>query len=172
MRNFLTTPDRTLSVWDLINEVDRTFNEGLNQISETKEASFFNPQVDVEESDGLYMISVDLPGVKKDEVKIEVNDGVLKVSGHRSLEKKSQDKHFNRFERKYGSFERSFRLPTKIDEAKIQAHYENGVLEILVPKVEMAQGRTVQIQSGKGGLFSKFLGSKTEGNTETPKDNH
>ncbi len=172
MRNFLTTPSRNLSVWDLINEVDKTFSESLNQLTDTNEMAFFNPQVDVEETDSLYMLSVDLPGVKKDQVKIEVNDGILKVSGTRETQKKSQDKHFNRFERKYGRFERSFRLPMKIDEAKIQAQYEDGVLEIMVPKAEQSRGRSIEIQSGKGGLFSKLLGHEQGSKAEAQKDSH
>ena len=175
MRNLLMTPDRRLSVWDLINEVDKTFNQAFEQKSEDVNTSFFAPQVDIEETQDLYMISVDLPGVKKDQVQIDVLDGVLKLSGRRDFERKSEDKHFYRLERRHGSFERSFRLPEKIDESKIQASFEDGVLEIMVPKSELSKARKVEIATGKGSLFSKLIGSKeakTEKSINTPKNSH
>ncbi len=69
-------------------------------------------------------------------------------------------------ERTYGRFERTFTLPTSIAAEKIEAHFENGVLNVALPKAEAAKGRTIQIQSGQGGLLSKILGTKKETNKE------
>lgn len=169
MRNFLSTPQRRMSVWDFMNEMDKVFDQSWgaadNALPSQRE---FAPQVDIEETDDFYLFSVDLPGVKREDVKVDVSDGVLRISGQRNFERKVEDKQFYRFERQHGSFDRSFRLPTKVDESKIQAQFEDGVLEVMVPKSEVSKPRSVQIESGKGGLFSKLMGAKKVENQ--PKD--
>ena len=86
------------------------------------------------------------------------------VSGERNQEHKAnEDEGFLRHERMHGHFQRTFVLPGTIDSDKIEAHYEDGVLNIALAKTEKAKGRAIQIQSGKGkGIFSKLLGTKNE----------
>ncbi|HEX4926244.1 MAG TPA: Hsp20/alpha crystallin family protein [Bdellovibrionales bacterium] len=129
----------------------------------------FNPACDIEEQDDHFRISVDLPGVSKDDVKVEVVDNRLVISGERKHEKKEGGR---RSERYYGRFERSFMLPTAIDVDKIEARYENGVLELAVPKAESAKPRTVQIQTGKEGFLGRFLnrGKTIEGSKDKPTE--
>jgi HSP20 family protein len=105
----------------------------------------FNPPCEVDEQDDHFFISVDLPGISKDEVKVEVVDDRLVISG----ERKSDKKNARATERYYGRFERAFTLPTNVESEKIEARFENGVLELAIPKAERAKPRTVQIQSGK-----------------------
>lgn len=124
----------------------------------------FQPSCDVSEAKTHYMVSFDMPGVKKDDIKIEVQGNQLVISGERQREVKEENGEESTLhhERVYGTFERRFALPNTINAEKIEAHFENGVLKVALPKAEAANGRTIQIQSGQGGLFSKLIGSKKE----------
>jgi HSP20 family protein len=122
--------------------------------------STFTPAVDLRETDDFFLVSVDLPGVNPKDIHVDIQDGRLSISGERMREEKREEKGFRRFERSYGGFERSFQLPANVDEAKIQARCENGVLEVMLPKSEVAKPRQVQINAEKGGLFSRVLGQK------------
>ena len=131
----------------------------------------FQPSCDVSETKDHYLVGFDMPGVKKEDIKIEVQGNQLVISGERHREVRDRDEEFNlRHERMYGKFERSFTLPATIAVDKIEAHYEDGVLNVALPKLETAKARNIQIQSGQGGLLSKFLGSKKEANNKDLKD--
>ena len=123
----------------------------------------FLPTCDISETKEHYLVSFDMPGVKKEDIKIEVKENTLYISGERQKEiKETNGEATLRHERAYGKFERTFELPSSINADKIEAHYDNGVLNIALPKAEAAKGRSVQIQSGDGGFFNKLLGSKKE----------
>lgn len=92
------------------------------------------PAVDVEENDEAYVIKAEVPQVKREDVKINVLNGVLTLTGERRHEKEEKGKKFHRIERSYGSFSRSFSLPDNVDEAKITASFADGMLNILLPK--------------------------------------
>ena len=167
------------SVWDFMSEVEKAFDDlwrSPRSPTNVNQSAFsgFTPAVDVHESGEFYLVSVDLPGVPQKDVNISIANGRLSVSGERKQEERKEDKMFKRFERSYGRFERSFQLPQDIDENKIQARYENGVLEIMIPKSEVAKPRSIHIDTEKGGLFSRLLGQKnvesnsrrTEGSTD------
>lgn len=125
----------------------------------------FTPVCDVNEAEGHYLISFDMPGVKQENINIEVVENRLTISGERHREVKNSNVSSFHSERSYGKFQRSFNLPVTVDTDKIEANFENGVLALAIPKTERAKGRTIEIQSGKGGIFSKFLGGKKESNT-------
>lgn len=93
-----------------------------------------NPVYDVDEREDHFALSVDLPGVKKDEIKIEVLDKDLTISGERK-----------RFDKSYGAFKHAFLLPNTVSADKIEAQYEDGVLQLYIPKTLAAQARTIQI---------------------------
>lgn len=132
----------------------------------------FLPSCDVNETNDHYLVSFDMPGMKKEDIKIEVLGSQLVIAGERQREVKADNAETSlRRERVYGKFERTFTLPTSINAEKIEAQYENGVLNIALPKAEAAKGRTIQVQSGQGSIFSKLLGSKKE-NTKELKDAH
>lgn len=161
---------RPNSVWDFMSEVERVFDDAWKSPEITprgrlpdRTAQTFHPAVDVHETPDFYMVSVDLPGIEQKDVKIDVQNGRLTVSGERSKVEHSKEGMFKRIERSYGRFERAFQLPQEVDENKIKAAFQNGVLEVLIPKVEVAKARTIPIESEKGGLFSRLLGNKTEG---------
>lgn len=127
----------------------------------------FQPSCDINETKDHYLVSFDMPGVKKEDIKIELQGNQLVISGerHREVNQKHGEATL-RHERVYGKFERSFTLPTTVATEKIEAHYEDGVLNVALPKAETAKGRSIQIQSGPSGLLSKLLGSKKESNKE------
>jgi len=116
----------------------------------------FTPAIDIEEDNGMYMITADLPGVKNEDVKIDVNDRTLRISGERARE--SRDDANSYYERSYGRFVRSFNLPEAVDPKKIEAHFEDGVLRVLLPKTEVQAPQQVKVQTGKPqGLIDRFL---------------
>ena len=104
------------------------------------------PSVDITEDDKEYLIKADLPEIKKEDVKISVEDGVLAISGERKYEKEEKGKKYHRVERSYGSFERSFTVPADAEEEKVSAQFNDGVLMIHLPKGEMAKPKRLQIK--------------------------
>ena len=129
----------------------------------------FQPNCDVSESDDHYLVSFDMPGIKKEDIKIEVQKNQLLISGERLRTQGSEAGLYN--ERRYGKFERTFTLPATINPEKIEAQYEDGVLNIALPKAEAAKPKTIQIQTGQNSFFSKLLGAKKESPKEL-KDSH
>lgn len=112
--------------------VDRFFNDSLTRSG----GSSFVPKVDIIENENSYELHVAAPGLNKEDFNIEVKDNYLTVSGERKFTNDKKDKNFHAIETQYGSFSRSFVLPENIDGAKINARYNNGILEVLVPKDE------------------------------------
>src|SRR5579859_6690386 len=112
--------------------VDRFFNESLARTG----GSVFTPKVDVIENDNAYEVQVAVPGLNKEDFKIEINDNYLTVSGERKFTNEKKDKSFHSIETNYGSFSRSFTLPENADGAKVTAKYNNGILELVIPKDE------------------------------------
>lgn len=131
------------SVWDFMSEVEKAFDE----MSRSPGRSTFTPAVDLQETKDAYLVSMDLPGVPEKEIKIDVQHGRLTVSGERTRETNKEEGGFRRFERVHGRFERTFSLPQNVNQEKISARFENGVLEIQVPKAELAKSRTIAINA-------------------------
>lgn len=132
---------------DIFAEMDRMFgNFGQTAVEKTTEAAF-SPACEISETEAHYQMSVDLPGVKKEDVKIELNDNTLTISGERKSEKKAGDERNVKYvEKYYGTFTRSFTLPTTVDTEKIEARYEDGVLSLEIPKAPLARTRKIEIQ--------------------------
>jgi HSP20 family protein len=104
------------------------------------------PTVDVRETKNALEISAELPGIEPKEVEVSVEDGVLTLKGARNFEKATEGETYHRVERAYGSFERSFSLPTNVDPEKVQAVYRHGVLHLTLPKREEAKPRSISIK--------------------------
>jgi len=96
----------------------------------------FVPAVNTREADDAYYIEVDLPGVKKEDISIDVKDNVLTISGERKVEEERKEDEFYRVESFYGKFERSFTLPEDVDADKIEAEAKDGVLTVKIPKAQ------------------------------------
>ncbi|MDH5624832.1 MAG: Hsp20/alpha crystallin family protein, partial [Nitrospira sp.] len=103
------------------------------------------PTVDISESEGGYLIKAELPEVKKEDVKVTVEDGVLTLSGERRQEKEEKGKKYHRVERSYGSFVRSFSLPESVDESGVKAEYKDGVLSLHLPKTEKVKPKSIEV---------------------------
>jgi HSP20 family protein len=114
------------------NLVDQFFNDSLTRSG----GSSFVPKVDIAENENSFELHVAAPGLSKEDFKIELNDGQLTVSGERKFTNEKKDKKFHSIETEYGSFVRSFSLPENADAEKINAKYNNGILELTIPKDE------------------------------------
>ncbi|HEU4735408.1 MAG TPA: Hsp20/alpha crystallin family protein [Solirubrobacterales bacterium] len=108
------------------------------------------PPMDLTEVEGEYVLRADLPGLTKDDIEIEVKDGVLSISGERKSEHHENGEGFYRIERSFGRFSRSLDLPAGVDAASVAAEFDNGVLEVRIPKPEERQPARVQIGAGNG----------------------
>ena len=104
------------------------------------------PSVDISETEGEYLIRAALPGVKKEDAKVMVEDGMLTLSGERQQQEEQKDERFHKMESFYGSFSRSFTLPDAIDEAAIRAETKDGVLTVHVPKSKVEAKTPTQIK--------------------------
>lgn len=107
----------------------------------------FVPTVDLVETEGEFEVKVDLPGLKPEEVNVEIRDGDLWISGKREEEKEEKGKTYHRVERRHGEFRRRVSLPTSIDEDKIEAKFEHGVLKITVPKTEESKPKHIEVKA-------------------------
>lgn len=116
------------------NLIDRFFNETVSR--QGGSAYSFVPRVDILENEKAYELQVAVPGMNKDDFKLDLNDNFLTVSGERKFTKEQNDKNFHAIETQYGTFSRSFSLPDTVDASKISAKYNNGILEITIPKDE------------------------------------
>ncbi len=114
--------------------------------AEDGESAVWAPRVDLSETDEAYFIHLDLPGLKKDEVEINFHEGTLSVSGERQAESTEENRKFVRVERSYGRFYRAFTLPQAVNEKKIEATFEDGVLNVRVPKAEEVKPRRIAIK--------------------------
>jgi HSP20 family protein len=129
-------------------EINRMFNQFFPGGS-GEEASWghytWTPPVDIAETDEALVLTIDLPGVSKDEVSIEIHQNTLMLRGERKHEAGVTDDRYHRRERAYGPFQRSFVLPTMVDQDKVQASYHDGILELRLPKSEAAKPRRIAI---------------------------
>ena len=107
--------------------------------------SVWRPNVDVSENETSYELLAELPGMKKEDVKITVENGYLTLSGERKYEDEKKDKNVHIRERAYGKFERSFKLPEEVKSESIKAKYENGVLRIEIPKAEKVKPKEIAV---------------------------
>lgn len=148
----------TLMRWDPFRELEemserlnRVVNRPASRSADGKEAitvADWIPTVDIAETDAAYQIKAELPEVKKEDVKVTVEDGVLTISGERRHETEEKGKTYHRVERSYGSFVRSFTLPDHVDEAGVKAEYKDGVLNLHLPKSEKAKPKAIDVKVG------------------------
>ncbi len=104
------------------------------------------PVVDIAEDDKEYVITAELPDVKKEDVKVTVENGVLTITGERKFEKEEKNKKWHRVERSYGSFARTFALPDDGDAAKVNAEFKDGMLKVGIAKSEAARPKQIEVK--------------------------
>jgi HSP20 family protein len=142
----------SLSRWNPFREFEEFFNhyprllgKGTGGSQELMTVTDWAPAVDISETPQAYLIKAELAGVKREDIKVKVEHGQLRLSGERRFEKEDKDDKQHRVERFYGSFSRSFSLPEDADEARITAGYQDGVLTLTLPKRSEAQPRAREI---------------------------
>jgi HSP20 family protein len=106
----------------------------------------WSPEVDISQDDHEYLLKADLPEMKKDDVRVTVEDGVLSVSGERKSVKEDQKKKFHRIERSFGTFRRSFTLPEDADSTKVTAEFRDGVLKVHLPTTPIARSKAIEVK--------------------------
>jgi HSP20 family protein len=143
-------------------EMNRLFNSFFDSPTPSNGASLrrWIPAMDLSESEQEFVLRADLPGLGENDVKIELEDNVLTVSGERKSEHEERKEGYYRVERASGKFSRSLTLPEGVDPEKINASFENGVLEVRIPKPEQRQPHKVAISVG-GGEPNTIEGSET-----------
>jgi HSP20 family protein len=119
------------------------------------------PALDISERKDAYLVMVELPGVEPDDFQITMEDGLLTIQGERQFAQESSEQQFHRVERRYGAFRRSITLPAQVQADQIEASFDNGVLEIVVPKAEEAKPKRIQVRPGP----AKILDASSEDTT-------
>jgi HSP20 family protein len=130
-------------------EINRVFDDFIHggvQADEGFMTSYWTPAVDIAEQENEYIVKMELPGVNKDDVKISLEANILTIKGEKKQEKEEKNKNLHRVERSYGSFQRSFTLPTTVKSDKIDAIFKDGVLSISLPKAEEAKPKQIEVK--------------------------
>lgn len=137
-----------LARWNPFQEMEdmmRSYSRALAQNpSQGMTRADWAPSVDITENEKEFLIKAELPGIKKDDIKIQLHNGILTISGERKVEKKDEKEH--RIERFYGSFARSFSLPENVKEDTISAEHVDGVLQLKLPKSEPVKPKALEIK--------------------------
>ncbi len=113
---------------------------------ETMIVADWTPSVDISETEGEYQIKAEIPDVKKEDVKVTLEDGVLTIQGQRKQEREEKGTKYHRIERSYGSFARTFSLPDVIEVDKVKAEFKDGVLNLRLPKSEKAKPKAIEVK--------------------------
>lgn len=147
--NERTNRERRVSRWDPFGDLDWPplrdfFRSGA---LEPARGGIAMPAVEVSEDDDRYVVTAELAGVKKDDVTVEVHEGVLTLRGEKKSEREEKKEHSRYTERVFGSFSRSFSLPSNADVDQIETAFKDGVLSITIPKAEEAKPRVISIRS-------------------------
>ena len=132
----------------LRDEFDELFNRlTLDRNGNKWLTTEFSPACDLSETDGAYQLRMDVPGIKPDDITVQVTGDTVHVSGERKEEKEEKGKTYHRVERRSGSFSQTLRLPAAVAEDKVQANFDNGVLTVTLPKTEVSKTRTVKVKA-------------------------
>lgn len=144
--------DKYLSRWEpfrdmlsLRADMDRLFNSLFGRGPGEKEG-FWAPIVDIEEDNENIMVKAEIPGMKKEEIKVSVQGNMLTITGERKQESEVKDKTYHRVERSYGKFSRTISLPTDVETDKVKASYKDGILNITLPKPEAIKPKHIDVE--------------------------
>ena len=133
---------------DVSNRLNRIFGQSLARSESGQNmlaVADWAPSVDISETDSAYLIKGEIPGVKKEDVKVTIQDGMLTIQGERKQEKEEKGKKFHRIERSYGSFVRSFRVPDDADENSVKAEFKDGMLNVTLAKSAKAKPKAIEV---------------------------
>ncbi|HOJ88328.1 MAG TPA: Hsp20/alpha crystallin family protein [Pseudothermotoga sp.] len=127
-------------------EIDRIFEDFFTPMTRRSTVYSYLPDIDVYETDDSVVIEVEAPGMDKKDFDVKVEDGILRISGEKKLEREKENRNYKVVERCYGKFERALSLPDYVESEKIKAKYENGVLTISLPKREDKKAKVVDVK--------------------------
>ena len=105
----------------------------------------WTPAVDIYENNDFVVVKAELPGVEKDRISVEVKERILTLRGERGFDKELKEESYHRIERSYGSFQRSFSLPVSVDQEKVTARFQDGVLEVKLPKKDQEKPKQIEV---------------------------
>jgi len=126
-------------------DLEKRFFSLANSAEERNNISSFAPTVNTREDDKAYYVEVDLPGVNKDDIHVDVNKDSLTISGERKHKEEIKEESYYKLESFFGKFQRSFTLPENVDGDAIEAKCESGVLEVTIPKIAPKEAKKIQI---------------------------
>ncbi len=155
-------PFRELStVQDRMNRMNRLFREFYNPegTEEALTTTAFAPPVDIYEDEHNITLKLEVPGIDEKDIDVRIENTTLTVHGERKIEKEEKEENFRRVERQYGSFTRSFTLPSSVDSGQVSAHYDKGVLKIKLAKKAEAKPKQIKVNVGS----EKTLEAKVQG---------
>lgn len=138
--------------WEPIREIEDLFDRYTSKLGwpslgrEAFSTTEWSPKVDISETDKAFTIKAELPEVRKEDIKVNIENGMLSISGERKQEKEEKDKKFHRIERFYGSFMRSFTLPDNVDASQIKAEYKDGMLNLSLPKTAENKPKATEVK--------------------------
>jgi len=143
-------PFRELS--SLQDRMNRLFHESFHEggHDEALTTSSFAPAVDVYEDEHNVTLKIEVPGIDEKDIDVRIENNTLTVHGERKIEKEEKEENYRRVERHYGSFTRTFNLPTTVDSEKVSANYDKGVLKIALPKKAEAKPKQIKVNVGTG----------------------
>ena len=152
-----------LSIQDEMNQLfTRAFGrERPGQAGEAVQQRLWAPALDISERKDAYVVTVEVPGVKAEDLDITLEDGLLTIQGERQFSQETSEQQWHRVERRYGSFRRSITLPSQVQADAIEASFDNGVLEVIVPKAEEAKPKKITVRPGGG--RQEVQGTSTSG---------
>lgn len=127
-------------------DMDRLFDSFFGRWPSEEYATLWAPAIDVEETKDSLIVRAEIPGMTKEDIKIQTVGDTLVISGERKHESEEKDRHFHRVERAYGKFQRTMQMPIEVQSDKAKASYKDGVLEITFPKSEKARAREIEIE--------------------------
>ena len=157
----------------LQDEVNRLFSTNLSRTfgEEGIARGAWNPSVDIYENKDQIVLEAELPGMKREDFDLSIENNVITLRGERHFEKKDEGDNYHRVERSYGSFTRSFTLPQTVDAENVAAEYRNGVLRVKMPKRDEVKARRIEIAGEDGDVKGpRIIDAKAEGiNTEPQK---
>ncbi|HEX6673782.1 MAG TPA: Hsp20/alpha crystallin family protein [Actinomycetes bacterium] len=145
-----------LSRWDpfrdllaIQDEMNQVFGRALGRTEHGGEQATraWAPALDIAERNDAYVVTVEVPGVKPEQLEITLEDGVLTISGERRFEEETKEAQYHRIERSYGAFRRSITLPTRVMSDAIDASFQDGVLTVVVPKAEEAKPKRIEVRT-------------------------
>lgn len=139
----------TITPWqEGFTRMQKEFEELLDRLFHAEDGgAWFTPRVDMTETETEFEVKVDLPGLKPEEVKVELRNGELWITGERKEEKEEKDKTYHRVERRHGEFRRVLPIPAEVNEERIEARFENGVLTVTIPKAETAKPKVIEVKA-------------------------